>query len=116
MQRRYDEPFWRKLFMSLAKSGGKDAKKTLDAAAYVAFRRRYNGRRGLLQGGKGLRKDSVKCSSYPGNNKKYDDEVVEIFLKKALLRVQQENWTSLSTSWQQVKHTAREAFKVFKQL
>ena len=110
-RRRYDQDPWQTKLSKLAKNGGKGAWRSLDRPAYVAFRRRFNGRNGLITTSAGIRRDSVAAKAYPGRYAKYDDEVVEDILRLAEARVKREEWTSRNKSDQQVLFTAREAFR-----
>ena len=44
---KYNTPYFQALFLRHAAAGGRYAKQELTWKVYVAFRRRYNGRRGL---------------------------------------------------------------------
>ena len=88
-QRRYNSPFWLSKFRALAKKGGVNAIQVLDRPAYNAFRRRFNGRHGLLKSAKvGLRKDSVRATASAGRYRVYDRKTEAMLVRCSFERAE----------------------------
>lgn len=101
-RRRYDSKYWTQRFRALAKKRGRGARAKLDWAAYVAFRRRWNGRKGL-----------VRRKLTPSRRRLYTVKTVRQFLREAL-RLTDSNKglsTPANVASKQAVFTARELFR-----